>query len=261
MCLLRSGARDEGLPLVERSVGLAPRNLLYRQNFGLMLAEAGELAAAEQSFRDIIALDEENPTAHNYLGMVQQRLGRFDQAIACYEEALRLRPADAAAANNLGYRLLERGDVEGATPWLRRSIAADPGNALAHSNLGNALRTSGDLQGAAECYRRASRLAPGFVNAHHNLALTLRDLGDPLRRPRIRPPGRAPGSAAPCGMAALRRGPGAEPLYGLERGLRRRLRTPLLPGGGRCSALRPGDSQPGPEGPRGRLFLCCSSTR
>ena len=60
VCLLRSGRRDEGLPLVERSVRLAPRNALYRQNFGLLLAEAGELAAAEQSFRDIIALDAEN---------------------------------------------------------------------------------------------------------------------------------------------------------------------------------------------------------
>jgi hypothetical protein len=50
---VRSGRRDEGLPLVERSVRLAPANTLYRQNLGLLLAEAGEPAAAAAQFQDI----------------------------------------------------------------------------------------------------------------------------------------------------------------------------------------------------------------
>jgi len=179
VCLVRSGRRDEGLPLVERSVRLAPANALYRQNFGLMLAEAGLLTEAETQFQEILGFQEDHSTAHNYLGMVRQRLGRLDEAIASYEEALRLRPGDAAAANNLGYCLLERGELERALPWLRRSVAADGASPMAHSNLGNALRETGDLRGAAECYRRALALAPRFANAHYNLALTLRDLDDP----------------------------------------------------------------------------------
>jgi Flp pilus assembly protein TadD/SAM-dependent methyltransferase len=176
VCLAQSGSRDEGLQVIERSVGLAPRNAMFRQNFGLMLAEAGQLAAAEAQFREIISSGT-NATAHNYLGMVRQRMGRFGDAIASYEEALRLKPADAAAANNLGYCLLERGDVEGARDWLSRSLAADPHNPTAHTNLGNALRTQGDLQAAQASYRRAIHLVPDFANAHYNLALTLRDLG------------------------------------------------------------------------------------
>ena len=179
VCLVRGGQPDKGMPLIERSVGLAPRNSLYRQNFGLMLAEAGKLSAAEAQFGQILQSEKDNATAHNYLGMVRQRLGRMDEAIASYEDALRLRPADAAAANNLGYCLLERGELERALPWLRRSIAADATSPMAHSNLGNALREMGDLRAAAECYRRALSLAPRFANAHHNLALTLRELGDP----------------------------------------------------------------------------------
>jgi len=179
ICLARAGQPNEGLPLIERSVGLAPRNNLYRQNFGLMLAEAGNLSAAEAQFDEILRSEKDHATAHNYLGMVRQRLGRMGEAIASYEEALRLRPGDAAAANNLGYCLLERGELERAVPWLRRSIAADPTSPMAHSNLGNALRELGDLHAAAECYRRALSLMPRFANAHHNLALTLRDLGDP----------------------------------------------------------------------------------
>ena len=179
VCLVRSGRRSEGLPLVERSVGLAPANTLYRQNFGLLLAESGELSLAETQFGEILRLEQANFTAHNYLGMVRQRLGRMDEAIASYEEALRLRPQDPAAANNLGYCLLERGDVEGALEALRRSLAAHATNAIAHNNLGNALRTRGDLQGALQSYHSALALAPQSANVHYNLALTLRELGDP----------------------------------------------------------------------------------
>ena len=179
VCLVRCGNPDEGVPLVERSVRLAPANALYRQNFGLLLAEADEPAAAAAQFQEILALEPGNATAHNYLGMARQKLGRLDEALASYGEALRLRPGDASAANNLGYCLLERGDVDGALEALRRSLAAHANNPIAHNNLGNALRTRGDLQGALQSYRNARALAPQAADVHHNLALTLRDLGDP----------------------------------------------------------------------------------
>ena len=178
ICLVQSGRHGEGLALLERSVRIAPRNLLYRQNFGLMLAESNALLRAEAQFHEILNIEKQHPTAHNYLGMVRQRMGRFEDAIASYREALRLAPGDAAAANNLGYCLLEAGDVEGAQEALRRAIGMAPRNAMAHSNLGNALRTRGDPAAAARSYRRAIELAPGLANAHYNLALTLRDLGD-----------------------------------------------------------------------------------
>lgn len=178
VCLVQCGRRDEGMPLLARAAQLAPDNALYRQNYGLLLAEAGELAAAEEQFLKILRANPASAAAHNYLGMTRQRLGRFDEAIAAYREALRLAPRDAGAANNLGFCLFERGDFEGAAEWLRLSLAAAPGNAMAHSNLGNVLRAVGQPQAALESYRSAVRLAPRFADAHHNLALTLRDLGD-----------------------------------------------------------------------------------
>ena len=178
VCLVQCGRRDEGMPLLARAAQLAPDNALYRQNYGLLLAEAGALAAAEEQFLRILQANPASAAAHNYLGMTRQRLGRFDEAIAAYREALRLAPRDAGAANNLGFCLFERGDFEGAADWLRRSLAAAPGNAMAHNNLGNVLRAVGQPQAALDSYRNAVRLAPRFADAHHNLALTLRDLGD-----------------------------------------------------------------------------------
>ena len=178
VCLVQSGRRHEGMPLIERSVSVAPGNTLYRQNFGLMLAEAGKLAPAVVQFREILNLEPGNAAVHNYLGMARQQLGQFDDAVASYQEALRLQPGDPAPANNLGYCLLERGDIEGAIGALRRSLGADASSPMAHNNLGSALRAKGELPGAVECYRRAIALAPGFGDAHCNLAMALRDLED-----------------------------------------------------------------------------------
>ena len=255
LCLVRSGRRDAGLPLVERSVGLAPANTLYRQNFGLLLAEAGELASAEAQFREILRLQQENPTAHNYLGMVRQRQGRMDEAIASYKEALRLRPADPAAANNLGYCLLELGDVDGAVEALRRSLAADAANAMAHNNLGNALRTRGDLQGALQSYRSALALMPQSANVHYNLALTWRDLGDPR-------------AALEAARAAVRCDPAHRAAWQVFAEALTAMRftawdAALVADCERLLAETEVDIQPGAEamlslartGPRGRLFL------
>lgn len=149
ICLAQSGQADEGLDLLGRSVQLAPQNAMYRQNYAVMLGQAGRNADAE---RELLALLKDRPD--------------------------RLAPGDAAAASNLGFCLLERGDVEGALEWLRRSLAADARNPMAHINLGNALRIQGDVKAAVDCYQRAIVLAPRLASAHYDLAMARRDLGD-----------------------------------------------------------------------------------
>ena len=151
---------------------------MYRQNFGLMLAEAGDLARAEREFGEAVALDPSSADAHNCLGKARQRLGRLDEAVAAYREALRLAPTDPGAANNLGTCLAERGDLRGAIECYRRAVASAPRQAMPHNNLGNALQASGDPAAAVESYRRAIEIDPQLAMAHHNLALVLRDLGD-----------------------------------------------------------------------------------
>ena len=44
-------------PLIERSVRLAPKNAMFRQNFGLMLAETGDVPAAAAQFEALVRRD------------------------------------------------------------------------------------------------------------------------------------------------------------------------------------------------------------
>jgi len=178
ICLVQTGRHPEGLALLARSIALLRGEAKYRHNYALMLAQAGELAAAERELDEAIAREPGNAVSHGYLGMVRQQLGRLDDAAAAYRAALERVPDDPFIANNYGYCLLEKGEIEGAREWLARSVAREPRNAVAHNNLGSALNAAGDARAAAAAYRQAVAIDPRYAIAWFNLGLALRKLGD-----------------------------------------------------------------------------------
>jgi Tfp pilus assembly protein PilF/SAM-dependent methyltransferase len=176
VCLVQTGRPEEGLALLARSMPALQGQARYRHNYALMLAQAGELAAAERELEAAIALEPLNAVSHSYLGMVRQQLGRLDDAAAAYRAALERAPDDPFIANNYGYCLLEKGEVESALEWFRRSIAREPRNAVAHNNLGSGLNAVGDVPGAVAAYRKAVEVDPRYAMAWFNLGLALRQV-------------------------------------------------------------------------------------
>ncbi len=178
VCLVQTGRPQEGLALLTRSMPALQGQARYRHNYALMLAQAGQLAAAERELEAAIALEPVNAISHSYLGMVRQQLGRLDDAAAAYRAALERAPDDPFIANNYGYCLLEKGEVESALEWFRRSIARAPRNAVAHNNLGSALNALGDVPAAIAAYRKAVEVDPRYATAWFNLGLALRQVAD-----------------------------------------------------------------------------------
>jgi tetratricopeptide (TPR) repeat protein/SAM-dependent methyltransferase len=177
VCLVQTGRHAEGLALLARSMRALAGEARYRHNYALMLAQAGELAAAERELQAAIELEPGNAVSHGYLGVVRQQLGRPDAA-AAYRAALERAPDDPFIANNYGYCLLEQGEVELALEWFRRSIGREPRNAVAHNNLGTALNAHGDIPGATAAYRKAVEVDPNYAMAWFNLGVALRKTGD-----------------------------------------------------------------------------------
>ena len=178
ICLVQTGRHQEGLALLAHSMRLLQGQAKYRHNYALMLAQAGELAAAERELEEAIALEPANALSHSYLGMVRQQLGRLDDAAAAYRAALERAPDDPFIANNYGYCLLQKGEVESALEWFRRSIGREPRNAVAHNNLGSALNATGDVPAAIAAYRKAVEVDPRYATAWFNLGLALREVAD-----------------------------------------------------------------------------------
>jgi predicted O-linked N-acetylglucosamine transferase (SPINDLY family) len=136
---------------------------------------AGRLEAAEQIYRQILALQPNHAETHNCLGSALKDQGKLDEAVACHRRALELQPDFAQAHNNLGIAFKNQGKLDEAVACYRRALELKPDFAAAHCNLGNALMHRGKLDEAAACHRRALELKPDFAEAHNNLGNVLKD--------------------------------------------------------------------------------------
>jgi predicted O-linked N-acetylglucosamine transferase (SPINDLY family) len=141
--------------------------------------QAGDLAAAEQLFRRVLAAAPDHPTALHHLGVIALQQGRAESAVAALDAAAARAPDDARIQFHLALALkgLERPDD--AARHYERAIALAPGFADAHVNLGNLRRAAGQLDDARSCYERAIAAAPEHVGASNNLGTVLRELGAP----------------------------------------------------------------------------------
>jgi tetratricopeptide (TPR) repeat protein len=139
--------------------------------------QAGRLQAAEQVYRQILALQPNHADAHYNLGNALKNQGKLDEALACYRRALELKPDFALAHYNLGNALRDQGKLDEALACYRRARELKPDFAAAHNNLGIALNNQGKLGEALACYRRALELKPDFAEAYNNLGIALKDQG------------------------------------------------------------------------------------
>jgi len=141
-------------------------------------ARALDFAAARESFERAIALDENEPSAWNYLGLVSEREGRLDEARSHYERALREDPTLVEALLNLASLRMNAGELSAAEEIYRRALslrALAPESYEAYNGLGIALARQGRNDEAAEAFEKAIAIDPGLETARENLrALTSR---------------------------------------------------------------------------------------
>ena len=71
--------------------------------------QAGDIAAAEGLYQEILALDRRHDGALHYLGILACQVGRWEIAEALIGEAVAIRPDHAEERNNLGSALWQQG--------------------------------------------------------------------------------------------------------------------------------------------------------
>ena len=111
---------------IKKAVTLRPKEPLFLNNLGLAQYAAGNLAAAESSFRRVLAISGENLPTRLHLGTVLAVQGRDEEALAEF------------------MALITDGQPE----------------ALWHAKAGQALRQLGRLEEPGAPFRSASELAP-----------------------------------------------------------------------------------------------------
>ena len=138
-------------------------------------ARALDFAAARATFERATALDENEPSAWNYLGLVSEREGRLDEARSHYERALREDPAFVEALLNMASLQMNAGELPDAEDTYHRAVSLAPESYEAYNGLGIALARQGRNQEAAEAFEKAIAIDPALETARENLrALTSR---------------------------------------------------------------------------------------
>ncbi len=140
---------------------------------GVQHHQAGNIAYAEQIYRQVIEADPGHVDAYSKLGNVFFLQGRFDTAVNCYQRVLLLKPDNAQACYNLGLAQQRQGKGEDAVASYRQAVKIQPGLCVAWNNLGIALKSIGKLDEAIECYRHVLRLKPDYGEVHANLGNAL----------------------------------------------------------------------------------------
>jgi tetratricopeptide (TPR) repeat protein len=139
--------------------------------------QMGQLQAAEQIYRRILAVEPDRAEAWHLLGMVLVQSGQHETGVECIRRALALRPDFFEAHYNLGNALKSQGELAKSAACYRRALELKPDCAEALNNLGIVLRHQGRLDEAVACYRRVLAIQPDGAATHYNLGVALQDRG------------------------------------------------------------------------------------
>jgi tetratricopeptide (TPR) repeat protein len=173
----QAGRLQAAEQLYRQILAVEPRFADAWHLLGVIAHQVGKHEIAVQYIGRAIALDGGAAPFHYNLGNSLRDQGKLDEAVASYRRALGLKPDYAEAFNNLGAILRDQGKIDEAIACYRRAVELKPDFAEAHNNLGNALKDEAQLDEALACYRRALALKPDFAEAHSNLGVIFSDQG------------------------------------------------------------------------------------
>lgn len=130
------------------------------------------------------------------IGMLKERRGELDAALAHLQEAVRINPAYVEALLALASLHERRGDFDRSSGYAERaSQLAQPIEgrldnttraklANQQAQLADALAAAGELRDAIDEYRKALDRCPTFHDVRHKLAIVLREAGLPAQAAR-----------------------------------------------------------------------------
>lgn len=156
--------------LFEHAVSVNPDNWVVRTEFGLILAEEGQLLEGIEHYRAALRANPDYRLTHFNLGVALNALGRVEEAVQAYATALRLSPSFAEAHHNLGVIELQQGRLAEAYAHFDAAARAQPGYADAHHSLGAVLLQQGNDREALKHLEQAFQLEPGNTTFRDDFA-------------------------------------------------------------------------------------------
>ncbi|MBI3432288.1 MAG: sulfotransferase [Hydrogenophilales bacterium] len=154
---------------------MAQSNILTRskKSKAAELFKANRLQEADALYAGMCQVNGADADSWVMRGIINRKLGRFNEAEMYCRRAMVLAPRLAVAHHALGAAVQCLGRVEEALACYRRALQLQPDFAEAHYFLANALKETHALDEAVASYRSAIALKSDFVAALGNLGILL----------------------------------------------------------------------------------------
>lgn len=155
-----------------------PHNAL---DSGQQALQSGDLARAEQLFRQHLSQHPGSAEALSNLGAICSRREQFAEAVAFYEKALKANPKLVPVHFNIAVALGRLKAYDKAAQHLRVFLQSYPNEPRAHQLLGLSLMEAGDVRGALVELEASFKLNPRDGSILYSLAYANARAGDPDR--------------------------------------------------------------------------------
>ncbi|WP_040565255.1 tetratricopeptide repeat protein [Kordiimonas gwangyangensis] len=125
-----------------------------------MQMENGDLDGAVVTAERVVAIDSNNPVAHNLLGAIEYRKRNLDGAIEHYNKAIEANGDYQSALKNRGLAFLTSGKFEQARDDFNAVLSKGAEDAQVHAMLGRAYLELGNGNDAATHLKQAEAIIP-----------------------------------------------------------------------------------------------------
>lgn len=170
---------DDAVPAWKKALALDPEDPRAHDNLGVALAETGKLDEAVEQYRKSLALNPGSSHTHNNLGTALAEKGMLDEAFQHFEKAVELNPDNASAQINMGNALsLKKEQLPEALIHLRKGVELDPDSASGQNDLGIALARTNSLDESIIHLQKAVASSPDAVDYRYNLGRVLAAKGN-----------------------------------------------------------------------------------
>lgn len=148
-----------------------------RADYAVQCFNAGQYDQAAQLYTALLQQSPFDPTLHNNLATVLDRLERYDEAVLHYEKALCLNAGYSEARFNLANSLKRMGNGAAAIAQLEQVLAERPDFVAAWQNLALCKLDQGNVVGAIQALEQVLLLDPACVKSRADLGELLIESG------------------------------------------------------------------------------------
>jgi tetratricopeptide (TPR) repeat protein len=155
----------------------APHKRRAHENYGQALSSEGFYNEAAKEFKTVMSLPDDGSVPprdlYREIGVVDFRMGLYDDAIIAWQTGLRYAPNDPSLLNNLSIVYMQTGRFDEAAAAAQAALIGDPSMPQALNTMGQVYLVRKDYERAVQYFLKALDREPDVPARYWNAALAL----------------------------------------------------------------------------------------